>query len=253
MSTNTLQQVQERFRLLVESAGLIDMEVSVKVKPLTPEEAIGSPTRRDFPIIIGKERVIEAQVAGSRGHAFSDTVRNYSGRLSEVLDLPLDNNGNRAIYIAVLNATLMHLGRLQSTLHCRDDDPELCGAEIARILRERHGAPHVGLIGFNPAIAEHLVGAFGADHVHVSDLNADNIGASKHGVRIADGKSSTVQLIRACDVVLVTGTTLVNGTFDEIWDQITAQGKEGIIFGVTAAGVCSLMGYERMCPFAQSG
>jgi len=253
MSTGTLQHVREHFRRLVETAGLLDMEVSVKVKPLTPEEAIGSPTRRDFPIVIGKERVIEALVAGSRGHAFSDTVKNFEGKLSEVLGLPLDNNSDRAVYIAVLNATMRHLGLLNDTLHCRDDDPECCGDDIAHILQERFGRPHVGLIGLNPAIAEHLVDTFGADHVHITDLNADNIGGSRHGVEIWDGMSATDKLIQVSDVVLITGTTLVNGTFDEIWSRIAVRGKTGIIFGVTAAGVCKLMEYERLCPYARSG
>lgn len=253
MSGDTLRSVREHFQRLVETAGLLDMKVTVKVKPLTPKEAIGSPKRSDFPIVVGKERVIEASVSGSRGHAFSDTVRSFEGRLSDVLSLPLDGNGNRAVYIAVLNATLRHLGRLENTLHCRDDDPELCGAEIAWILRQRFFEPRVGLVGLNPAIAEHLVGAFGAERVHITDLNADNIGGSRHGVDVWDGTSATADLIRSSDVVLVTGTTLVNGTFDEIWEQITAQGKKGIVFGVTAAGVCGLMGYERLCPFARSG
>jgi uncharacterized protein (DUF4213/DUF364 family) len=251
MSGGALQRVQEQFQKLAESASLLEMEVSVMVKPLTPEEAIGAPKRQDFPIIIGKERVIEALVAGSRGHAFSDTVRNFEGKLGEVLVLPLDNNDNRAIFIAVLNATLHHLGHLDKTLHCRDDDPELCGADIAQVLRERFGRPHVGLIGLNPAIVEHLVEAFGAENVHITDMNADNIGGSKYGVDIWDGSSQTDELIRVSDVILITGTTLVNGTFDEIWNRINVRGKTGIVFGVTAAGVCSLMKYERLCPYAR--
>lgn len=253
MNSVTMQNIKKQFRELVESNDLLEEEVSVHVKPLTPEEAIGTPTRRDYPIIIGKERVIEARIAGSKGHAFSDTVRNFEGRLSDVLSLPLDGNGNRAVFIAVMNATLRLLGRLNDTVHCKDDDPEKCGVEIARMLRERFGTPHVGMIGLNPAIAEHLVTAFGADHVHISDLNPDNIGSSKHGVRIENGISAANDVIGASDVVLITGTTLVNDTFDDIWSHINEQGKTGIVFGVTAAGVCSLMGFERMCPLARSG
>jgi hypothetical protein len=173
--------------------------------------------------------------------------------LSDVLNLTLDENGSRAIFIAVLNATLQLLGRVQDTVHCKDDDPEKCGAEIARMLRERFGEPQVGLIGFNPAIAEHLVAEFGADNVHFSDLNPDNIGSSKHGVHILDGGSAANELIGLCDVIVLTGTTLVNDTFDDIWNRIIVQGKTGIVFGVTAAGVCSLLNIERMCPFARSG
>jgi hypothetical protein len=124
-------------RQIVEDARLSYEEVSVRVKPLTPEEAIGTPGRRDFPILFGKERVIEARVAGSRGHAFTDTARDFSGLLSEVLDLDLEGNGQRAIYTATMNATLRYVGRLQGVLHCRDEDPERCGAMIAGTLFER--------------------------------------------------------------------------------------------------------------------
>jgi len=50
----------------------------------------------------------------------------------------------------------------------------------------------------------------------------------------------------------VTGTTLVNGTFDSIWDWIQRHGKDYLIYGVTAAGVCELMGWKRICPYRRS-
>jgi hypothetical protein len=50
----------------------------------------------------------------------------------------------------------------------------------------------------------------------------------------------------------VTGTTLVNGTFGNIWDWIQRHGKDYLIYGVTAAGVCELMGWNRICPYSRS-
>ncbi len=253
MSTEALERSQPIFRQIVEKASLSEADVSVLVKPLTPEEAIGYPGRRDFPILIGKERVIEARVAGGLGHAFTDTAQDFLGRLNEVLDLPLDENGRRAIYLAAMNATLQHLGELNGTVHCKDDDPERCGAEIARTLRQRFGKPTVGLIGLNPAIAEYLVQSFDSDRVHITDLNPDNIGKSQYGVEICDSAAWTDEMLAFVDVVLLTGTTLVNGTFDHIWNQIAEHGKTGLVYGVTAAGVCKLLEYERICPFARDG
>ena len=46
----------------------------------------------------------------------------------------------------------------------------------------------------------------------------------------------------------VAGITLQNGTFDSIWRAIQTRGKTGLVYGVTAAGVCALSGIERICP-----
>ena len=254
MNDSMLESTRPLLRERVVTAGLLEAEVTVRVKPLTPEEAIGRPERRDYPILIGKERVIEARVAGSRGQAFTDTPRDWSGRLADVVALPLDRNDRRAVYLATMNAVLGHLGRVEGTVHCHDEEPERCGAEIARTLRSRGGeSVRVGLIGLNPAIAENLVAVFGPDKVLITDLNPDNVGRERFGVEIHDGSVRTGDLIAASDVVLVTGTTLVNDTFDAIWREIAARGKTGIVFGMTAAGVCALLDIERLCPCAGNG
>jgi uncharacterized protein (DUF4213/DUF364 family) len=243
-----LQQTKSRFKEIVEKNRLLDASVSVLAKPLTPEEAIGTPGRRDFPIIIGKERVVESSVLGSKGHAFTDSPREFVGTLKEVLGLELTTNQNRAIYVATLNAVLGHLEMVTATVHCRDEDPEECALEIANLALERYGRADIGLIGLNPAIAERLVETFGAEHVRISDLNGDNIGKRRFGVEIRDGNDGTEELIDASDVIVFTGTSLVNGTFDRIWSHIRTRGKNYLVYGVTAAGVSKLMGVERICP-----
>lgn len=251
MKTRSLADTRRVFFELAQNAGLLESEVRVLARPLTPEEAIGNPGRRDFPILEGVERVIEATVEGSRGQAFTDTAREFDGRLVDVIESALDNNANRANYAAALNATLRHLKRLEATLHCRDDDPETCGAEIARTIERRFGRVRVGLIGLNPAIAESLARTFGPGNVTITDLNPANIGRKRFGVEVWDGRTRTGDLVAAADVVIYTGTTLVNDTFDAIRSEISSKGKSGIVFGVTAAGVCELLGYERICPFAR--
>ncbi len=231
---------------------LFDVQASVTVKPLTPEEAIGSPKRRDFPIIEGKERVIEATVIGSRGHAFTDSPRNFNGTLGEAMRLPLTSNQNRAVFIAVLNAVLRHLDEVEGTIHCRDDDPEKCAGEIAAHVQEKWGAVRVGLIGLNPAIAEALISTFGKDNVTVSDLNPDNVGREKFGVVIWDGRNETERLIEQSDVVVITGTTLVNGTFGSIMNSIRTLDKDYIVYGVTCAGISRIMGLNRLCPYGRN-
>jgi hypothetical protein len=243
-----LERTRSQFREIVERNHLLGAQVSVLAKPLPPEEAIGTPGRRDFPIVVGKERVVESSVLGSKGHAFTDSPREFAGRLEDVLDLELTSNQNRAIYVATLNAVLNHLGIAAGTVHCKDDDPELCAAAIAQLLLDRHGRVDVGLIGFNPAIAERLVEAFGSEHVRISDLNGEDIGGRRFGVEIWDARDRTEDLIDSSDVVVLTGTSLVNDTFDPIWRGVQARGKPCLLYGVTAAGVSELAGIERICP-----
>jgi uncharacterized protein (DUF4213/DUF364 family) len=251
--SSTLEKVKALFREIAEREGMLNVEISVLAKPLTPEEAIGTPGRRDYPIILGKERVIEASVLGSKGHAFTDSPRDFLGTLGDVLELDLDTNRSRAVFIATLNAALRSLGMVGGTVHCKDEDPEKCAREIAEIVSVKHGKTKVGLIGLNPAIAERLTEAFGSDRVFITDLNPDNIGTRRFGVEIWDGAHRTADLVEAADVIILTGTTLVNGTFDAILSLVRDLGKEYLVYGVTTAGVSELLGFERVCPYGRDG
>ena len=243
-----LEQTRVQAREIAAKEHLLDVAVTVLAKPLTPEEAIGNPGRRDFPIIIGKERVIEATLLGSKGHAYTDSPQEFLGTLKDILNLELTTNQNRAIYVATINALLGSLKMVDKTVHCKDDEPEECALEIADTVLKKYGRADVGLIGLNPAIAERLVDTFGPDHVRITDLARDNIGQHRFGVEIWDGNIRTEDLVDASDVVIFTGTTLINNTFDRIWDLIQTGGKKYVVYGVTAAGVCRLLDIERICP-----
>lgn len=246
-----LEEAGAKFVELVKRHGLESADVSVEVKQLSPREAIGEPKRQDYPIILGKERVIEAEVLGTRAHSFTDSPAQFRGRLSDVLEMKLDLNSSRAIFIAVMNAVLRYLGMIDATLHCRDEEPEACGREMAAIVHDMPGVRSVGLIGFNPAIAQNLVAVFGPQGVRITDLNPDNIVSVKFDVEIWDGRTRTEELVRTSDVVLATGTTMVNGTFDQIERLAREYGRILVVYGVTASGVGALCGLTRICPYAK--
>jgi hypothetical protein len=243
-----------RFRLgeIIRKSKLGDVEVSIMVRTLNPEEAIGEPGRRDFPIIVGKERVIEAEFLGIKAHVFTDSPGEFIGKLKEILKLPLNSNRERAIYVAILNAILRHLNLTDKTLHCRDEDPLRCADEIASFILTKWGKTKIGLIGLNPAIAESLVNHFGEENVRITDLNKENINRVNHGVEIWDGRKMTEKLIRHSDLTLITGTTLVNGTLDHILNYVQDFRKNYLLYGVTGAGICSLMGLNRICPYGRN-
>jgi hypothetical protein len=247
---NILEASREQFGELLRHSGLLDCPVSVKARTLTPEQAIGNPTRRDYPIIEGKERMVEAEFRGKKGQAFTDSPMDFVGCLRDVMELPIDSNRNRAVYLSVLNATLRYLGMVNGTVHCRNEEPERCAWRIAGHIRETWGKPRIGLIGLNPAMAEMLVKAFGTDHVQITDLDRKNIGTQRYQVEIWDGRTRTEELIERSDVVLATGTTLGNGSFDLIWELLEKYRKPYLFYGVTIAGISGLMGIDRICPFA---
>jgi hypothetical protein len=60
-------------------------------------------------------------------------------------------------------------------------------------------------------------------------------------------------LIAGSDLVVITGTSLSNGTYGGIMRLVRESGKKHVIYGVTAAGFCKLMGVERWCFMAQDG
>ena len=174
------------------------------------------------------------------------------GDLKTVLNLPLASNRERSIYVATLNAILKYLSLIENTIHCKDEDPERCGKEIASQLLKRWGKVKVGFIGLNPAIAENLIETFGAENVRITDLNKLNIHSFKYGVKVWDGNAMTEELIKQSDVILITGTTFINGTFDHIMLCVQHYRKDYLIYGVTGAGICKLMGLDRICPYSRS-
>ncbi|GAI33155.1 unnamed protein product, partial [marine sediment metagenome] len=61
-------------------------KVAIKTaRTLTPQEVIGKPERDDFPLLKGKEVMLQADFKGSLGQAFTDMPGNYSGSLREIL------------------------------------------------------------------------------------------------------------------------------------------------------------------------
>lgn len=246
--SSILERARSRLRTLIAGAGIGGAPVSVRVRVLDPEEAIGAVDRTDFPIVAGEETMIEAHVLSGRAQAFTDAPSEFHGHLRQIVEQPLDTNAQRALFIATLNALLAHLGMVKGTLHCRDHDPDACGQEISSRILAHNGHIKVGLVGFNPAIAEALANTFSADRVRITDLSSRTIGTEKFGIVIEDGARANSDVVGWADLVLVTGTTLVNDTFDALFEQIQAAAKDYTLFGVTGSGVCRLMDLERICP-----
>jgi hypothetical protein len=246
-----LQRLKEALSAIATDHRLGCESVQVTVGPLSPAQAIGRPQRQDFALLEGREVMVEARFRGSFGQAFTDRPRGFEGSLDDVQRLPLDRSDNRAIFVATLNAVACHLGMVTGTRHCRDEDPEKCAAEIASHVFRDFGRARVGLVGFQPAMVAHLVERFGAGNVRCTDLNPANIGSRKGGIDIEDGRMDTGSLVAWSDVLLVTGSAIVNGTLDDIYEAAASGEKALLVFGVTGAAAAALLGLKRVCPFAR--
>ncbi len=97
---------------------------------MSAEGAIVNPERGDFPLLKGKERLMQAEFNGSLGQAFTDMYGNFEGAPQNARDMKLKNNFRRAIFIATLNAVMRPLGLIYGTIHCKNNGPEECSEEL---------------------------------------------------------------------------------------------------------------------------
>lgn len=234
------EKIKNEFRKIVEERKLGAEEVRVQAKTLTPEEAIGNPEDNDYPILKGKERLMQAAFRDAFGQAFTDMYGNYQGRLSDIITMDLKNNFRRAIFISTLNAVLRYLGLAEGTVHCKDKDPPRCSQELVAYIRKKYDPTRIALVGFQPRMAEELSRCF---QLRITDMDEDNIGKEKLGIEIED-PSKTTENLKWCDLALITGTTVVNETANQFETS-----KPAIYYGVTIAGAAYLLGLDRFCPY----
>lgn len=239
-------QLRTAFKQLVKNNSLSNVEVIVKAAPLKPEDAIGFTKRDDYVLLKGKERLIQAEVLGCKGQAFTSSLGGFNGSLSKVLNLPQDNDFNRAIYIATLNAIICNTGIVCNTVHCRNEGPEKCSENVVDFFQKNYGSPHILMIGYQPALAEALVKNF---YLNVLDLDPANVGRIINGVHILDGLKDAEECIETADVIFSTGSIVCNGSIEKYYNV----GKPLVLYGTTGAGAAALLNIPRFCPESLSG
>ncbi|WP_321365296.1 Rossmann-like domain-containing protein [uncultured Desulfuromusa sp.] len=240
-------QLKERFLALAIKHSLLQEPVAISARILSNEEAIGNPTRQDYPLLKGKEFLMAARFKDSQGQAFTDAPSEQISTLEAILDRPFDSVSNRAIFIATLNAVMRSLQPEIMTIHCHDDEPEDCAREMMRRIKQM-SIKKVGLVGLQPAILEALVETFGADHVICVDRDESQLGSSKYGVSIKWGdEQETADLFVKSDLVLATGSTVVNGSLPGLLQLAKDAQTEIIFYGTSIAGAAELMNLKRFC------
>jgi hypothetical protein len=232
---NTLRK---HFVELVKDNHLEAEDVIIKARPLTPEEAIGNPEDKDYPLITGRERMMQAELRNTCGQAFTDMFGNYSGKLIDIAQSDLKNNYRRAIFISSLNTTMRYLGLVDKTVHCKDNEPRECSTQLVEYIKNKYGHPKIAMVGLQPRMVESLVKNF---EIRVTDMDAANINSEKFGTVIRSPQM-TGEHINWCDLIVVTGSTIVNDTIKDF-----LIGKPVIFYGVTISGAAKLLGWDTFC------
>lgn len=214
----------------------MDTALDVSCAALSVEQAIGTPDEQDYPIQRGKETMLQVEFIGYKGQAFSrEVVTNRSYTLKDILALPLDFDWQRAVLIASANAVFAAAGRVDRTIHCKNQEPSECAGCLGEITE----GEKVALFGHQPRFLEklHQLG-----EVRCIDLDPDLIGTTCDGIEIEPPEHSS-DAIGWADLLLVTGSATVNDTFS----HFLGTGKPLYVFGTTGAAMSRVLGLTRYC------
>ena len=241
------ETLQKKILEVVKNNNLFDKEITIKTRALKPAEAIGNPDRDDFPLLKGKEVLMEAEFGNKKGQAYTDAPSEFSGPLQNIADLELNDSRNRALFIAALNAVMKYLDNELPTIHCKDNEPEECAGEMVDFLQPLKPGK-VGLIGLQPAILEALVNFKGSNNIFCVDRDEKNRTNIKFGVTIDWGDDQGMEeLFQKTDLILATGSTVVNGSLSDIINLAEKHQKLLYFYGTTIAGTARLMDLKHLC------
>ncbi len=243
MENTILEKLKELTRNIANSHNWLEKDVVVvSARALTPHEAIGVPERDDYPILVGKEVMIEATFQGSKGQAFTDQTGSFKGSVQHVFDMDLKDNFERAIFVAVSNAIFKEVDAVSKTVHCKNEEPKKCATELVETVRRKYGNPKIAFVGYQPGMLNALSKHF---KMRVVDLDPDNIGKN-FGDAIIENVENTVDVLHWADVILATGSTVVNETMQNFITQ-----KPVLFYGITGASALNMMGLEQYCAYGK--
>lgn len=236
-------KLKKEFQTIIFDNNINEEYIKISCRALSEEEAIGITKRKDFPIITGKEVMIQAEYKGCFGQAFTDSPAIFNGSLKDILELDIVNNDyDRSLFIATINAVMKSLNKCNCTVHCRNDGPELCAKELRSYLDEKYpNIKRIALIGYQPAILSEISKGY---EVRVLDLSPVNVGEVRYGIKVEHGIDDFNSVVNDfAELVLCTGSTLCNGS---IINFINID-KEVLFFGTTLSGSADILNLNKVC------
>ena len=232
------EQLKKALKTQIEQHALSGQNISIRCKALSASEAIGNPEHDDYPIIKGREVMVEAEFIGMKGQAFTDAFEQTDYLVDELVTMDLNTNRKRASFIAGLNALYRYLDLCDKTIHCKDKEPKDCAAYVAEAIGN---VSNVLLVGHQPRFLEMLSSQY---NVRAVDIDQDNIGSEFSGV-IIEPPEKTAEAVSWCDLIFATGSTIVNGTITEF----IANDKPSVFYGVTIAAAAIILNLNRFCQY----
>lgn len=237
---NIYEKLKEYFDNLIAEKNIQNDDISIYIKTLSTKQAIGEPIRQDYPLLNGKEVLLEANYKNSLGQAFTSARSSGVLKLNDISKLRIGvDEYDTAIFIATLNAIMLHFNLINNTVHCKNEEPEMCAGQIAKYF-DKYKDKKILLIGYQPAMIEHIKKA--GFNLRVLDLNPENIGSTRYDVKIEDGKNFEEAIIWS-DVILCTGSTIINSSIKNFLNLE----KTVYFYGTTISGPALILGLNRLC------
>lgn len=126
-------RLKEALRDAIARHHLDACSISLKSRGLTPEEAIGRTARTDYPILNGREVMLQARFGEALGQAFTSAPVDFEGSLADVLALDTAQDPQAGgMLVSTLNAVLRAVGEIGNTI---------------LTARAKIGAPEAGYFG----------------------------------------------------------------------------------------------------------
>ena len=211
---------------------------------------------RDYALIRGPEILLTCKVLGYYGQAFTVAPKSYQGKLSDLFKMDLSSIYNRGLFYAVLNAILRKIGIIDRSCHYIGNESEKCGKLLANYIVEKYGLnTRILHIGYHPGHIHELYKVF-RDSLLITDLRHDIVWMFKNGRMIYDGMNNNVY-IGYVDVVLATGSSIINDTFWNIVSNSFIKNVDIIMYGISGYGASRLIQevipvkIESFCPFSK--
>ncbi|QTA91054.1 Rossmann-like domain-containing protein [Desulfonema magnum] len=236
INANIYEEMKKALEKEIHQHNFAGQNVSIRCKALSAVEAIGKPEHDDYPIIKGKEVMVEAVFNGARGQAFTDAFENTDYRVEDLLNLDLDSNSKRASFISGLNAIFRYLNLCDKTVHCKDAEPKQCSEKL---FEKIESGKKVLLVGHQPRFLEVLASKC---NVRAVDLDKDNIGKEFFGV-VIEPPEMTSEALAWCDLIFATGSTVVNGTITNFLNK----DKPVLFYGVTISAPATILNLNTYC------
>ncbi len=211
---------------------------------------------KGYALIRGPEILLTCNVSGYYGQAFTVAPRKYQGKLLDIFKMDLSSIYNRGIFYAVLNALLRRMGIIEKSCHCSGNEPELCGKLLVNYIVKKYGlGTRILHIGYHPGHVRELYHVF-RDNLLITDLGWDILWKSRNGRVIYDGMNNNVYIGNA-DIIIATGSSIINDTFWSILSSSIIGNVKIIIYGITGYGAAKLIQniipieIEAFCPFSR--